>query len=159
MMKSTDQSRRSLLQSAVGLAIAGIAVAGGLAAPIRALAASGRQAFEDKDLPRVLADIDAQSAIPTSDVIIRAPEIAENGAVVPIDITSNIPDTESISIVAEKNPFPLTAEFRFENGAEPYVSTRIKLGQTSTVRALVKSRGKTYVATRLVKVTIGGCGG
>jgi sulfur-oxidizing protein SoxY len=92
------------------------------------------------------------------DIAITAPDIAENGAVVPIAITSRIPNTESISIVAEKNPFPLTATFDVSNGAEPYASVRIKMGQTSNVRAIVKADGKFYTTAKEVKVTVGGCG-
>ncbi|MGZ8198308.1 MAG: thiosulfate oxidation carrier protein SoxY, partial [Burkholderiales bacterium] len=86
------------------------------------------------------------------------PDIAENGAVVPVAITSKIPNTQSISILAEKNPFPLAATFDLANGADPYASVRLKLGQTSNVRAIVKADGKFYTAVKEVKVTVGGCG-
>jgi sulfur-oxidizing protein SoxY len=87
------------------------------------------------------------------------PEIAENGAQVPVTVLSKIPNTQSISIVIDKNPFPLSSTFEFSNGAETYVSTRLKMGQTSNVIALVKADGKSFTATKEVKVTIGGCGG
>ena len=77
---------------------------------------------------------------------------------VPVAITSKIPNTQSISIIAEKNPFPLASTFDISNGAESYVSTRLKLGETSNVRAVVKADGKFYTAVKEVKVTIGGCG-
>ena len=103
--------------------------------------------------------VGAASAQESKDIQIKAPDIAENGAVVPVEVISRIPNTQSIAIVAEKNPFPLVASFAFAAGAEGYASTRIKLGQTSNVRALVKTAdGKFYAASKEVKVTIGGCG-
>jgi len=92
-------------------------------------------------------------------VKIKAPDIAENGAVVPITVSSTLPDIESISIIAAKNPSPLAASFQLSSMSEGYVSTRIKMGKTSNVIAVVKSGGKLYSATQEVKVTIGGCGG
>ena len=77
---------------------------------------------------------------------------------VPIAVTSKIPGTQQISIVAEKNPFPRAATFDVANGGEGYVSTRIKMGETSNLRVVVRARGKHFVATREIKVTIGGCG-
>ena len=77
----------------------------------------------------------------------------------PVTVTSKIPNTQSISIVVDKNPFPLSSTFEFSNGAESYVSTRLKMGQTSNVIAVIKADGKFYTATKEVKVTIGGCGG
>jgi sulfur-oxidizing protein SoxY len=96
--------------------------------------------------------------VDSKEIAITAPDIAENGAVVPIAVTSRIPNTQSISIIAEKNPFPLAATFDLANGAEPYASVRIKMGQTSNVRAVIKADGKFYTAAKEVKVTVGGCG-
>jgi sulfur-oxidizing protein SoxY len=93
------------------------------------------------------------------DISVKAPDIAENGAVVPVEITSNIAGTESITIIGEKNALPMIAQFDLSNGAQGYVSTRIKMGNTSNVRAVVKAGGKMYTAAKEVKVTIGGCGG
>jgi sulfur-oxidizing protein SoxY len=117
-----------------------------------------KTAFESKALNDALKGLGGASAAESRDIIITAPDIAENGAVVPVAITSKIPNTQSISILAEKNPFPLAATFDVANGAEPYASVRIKLGQTSHVRALVKADGKFYTASKEVKVTVGGCG-
>jgi len=86
-------------------------------------------------------------------------QIAENGAVVPVEITCSIPGTTSMAIFVEKNPTPMVAQFDFMAGAESYISTRIKMGQTSLVRVAVKAGDKTYSASKEVKVTIGGCGG
>lgn len=98
-------------------------------------------------------------AAASGDIQVKAPDIAENGAVVPVEITSNIPGTSGIAILAEKNGFPLIADFKLMNGAEGYVSTRVKMGATSNVMAMVTAGGKTYKAHKEVKVTIGGCGG
>ena len=92
-------------------------------------------------------------------MLIEAPEIAENGAVVPIEITSNIPGTKSIAVVVDKNPFPLIGQFQFGEGAVPFVKLNIKMGETSEVRAIAQAGGKSYAAVKEIKVTIGGCGG
>jgi len=78
---------------------------------------------------------------------------------VPIAIASKIPNTESIAILVEKNPNALAAQFDIPSGTEPNVGTRVKMGQSSNVFAVVKAGGKYYVATKEVKVTLGGCGG
>jgi sulfur-oxidizing protein SoxY len=115
-------------------------------------------AFEAKAVADALKNLGAVNLIETNDIVITAPDIAENGAVVPVAVSSKIPNTQSISVLAEKNPFPLVATFDVANGSEGYVSTRLKMGQTSNVRAVVKADGKYYTAIKEVKVTIGGCG-
>jgi sulfur-oxidizing protein SoxY len=90
---------------------------------------------------------------------VNTPDIAENGAVVPFTIQSKVPKTESIAILVEKNPSILAASFNIPEGTEPWVNTRVKMGQTSNVIALVKADGKYYYASKEVKVTLGGCGG
>ena len=114
--------------------------------------------FESKSLADVMKSLGATGAAESKDIVITAPDIAENGAVVPIAITSKLPRTQQISIVAEKNPFPLAATFDVSAGGEGYVSARIKMGQTSDVWAVVKADGKYYTARKEVKITVGGCG-
>src|SRR5215216_4787769 len=122
-------------------------------------AAWNKPGFEAKAASDALKNLGATNLIESKDISITAPDIAENGAVVPVAVTSKIPNTESISIICEKNPFPLAATFDIANGAEPYASVRIKLGQTSHVRAIVKAAdGRFYTAAKEVKVTVGGCG-
>ena len=87
------------------------------------------------------------------------PDIAENGALVPVTVTSSIPNTESIAILVDKNPNTLAANFTILPGMDPFISTRVKMGQTSDVYALVKADGRYYYAKKEIKVTIGGCGG
>jgi sulfur-oxidizing protein SoxY len=151
-----NNGRRLFLKGAAG---AGSLAAAGLLEPASLNAATwNKQSFEAKALADAVKNLGAANMSESRDIAITAPDIAENGAVVPIAITSRIPNTESISIIAEKNPFPLAATFDVTNGAEPYASVRIKMGQTSNVRVIVKADGKFYTATKEVKVTVGGCG-
>ena len=132
----------------------------GLWEPVRAFAAEwNKSGFDSKVIADALRSIGATTSTESTDILIKAPEIAENGAVVPVEVTSRIPNTEFIAILAEKNPFPLIGTFNLLNGAEGFVSTRVKLGQTSQVKVIVKADGKIYSASKEVKVTIGGCGG
>ncbi len=151
-----NDSRRSFLALAGG---AGALAAAGLLRPDAAAAAAwNKQGFEAKAYSDAVKGLGASGLIESKDITITAPDIAENGAVVPVAITSKIPNTQSISILAEKNPFPLAATFDVSNGIEPYASLRLKLGQTSNVRAIVKADGKFYTSVKEVKVTVGGCG-
>ena len=92
-------------------------------------------------------------------VKLKAPDIAENGAVVPVTVSSTMDNVDAISIVAEANATALTSTYQLPAGTEAFVSTRIKMGKTSNVIAVVKADGKLYSSTKEVKVTIGGCGG
>lgn len=155
-----NSMRRNLLKGAGGAGIVSIAIAAGILKPSAAHAATWNKAgFESKDLAGAMNAIGAGAASPSSDISVKAPDIAENGAVVPVEIVSSIAGTESIAIIGEKNALPLIAVFNMMNGAEGYVSTRIKMGATSNVVAVVKAEGKTFKAHKEVKVTIGGCGG
>ena len=152
-MKAT---RRTFLKLA---AAAGTVAAAGLVWTREVWAqAWNKTGFEAKGVADVMRSLGASNAADSKEIVITAPDIAENGAVVPVAVASRIPNTESISIVSEKNPFPLAATFEVANGGEPYVSTRIKMGETSNVRAVVKAGGRFYTAVKEVKVTIGGCG-
>ena len=147
------RSRRHMILGLVAALVSGVV-------PLRALAAAWNKiAFDAHALPEVLKAIGASSVVESDKIELRAPEIAENGAIVPVEITSRIPGTESIYIIADKNPQPLVAEFDFTGATDPFISTRIKMGETSKVRVIVKAGGKFYATTRDVKVTIGGCGG
>jgi sulfur-oxidizing protein SoxY len=148
--------RRTLLKTSLAASL----VAGtGMLIPGRVLAAYPKAAFENKDSAGALADIHGMSDYSESgDVNIKAPEIAENGAVVPIQVTSTIANTEAISIIVSGNPTPMLASFNM-HGSEGFVSTRIKMGKTSDVLAVVKAGGSLHAARQEVKVTIGGCGG
>ena len=149
--------RRSLLK--IFTATATLAATGMLDVRAALAAAWNKAGFESKTSADALKSLGVTNAAVSKDVQITAPEIAENGAQVPITVLSKIPNTQSISIVIDKNPFPLSSTFDFSNGADSYVSTRLKMGQTSNIVALVKADGKFFTATKEVKVTIGGCGG
>jgi sulfur-oxidizing protein SoxY len=152
-------TRRSVLKGVCAVGALATAVAAGLLSPARALAAWNKGAFEAKSAAEAMKALGISNAMDSKDIQIRAPEIAENGAVVPIDITSDIPGTTSISVFIEKNPFPYTGTFDFSQGAVPYVHLRVKMGESSPVRVVVAAGGKFYTAAQEVKVTIGGCGG
>jgi sulfur-oxidizing protein SoxY len=151
--------RRNFLKLTGGTGALAVAWAAGLIASGQARAATWNKAgFEAKALADVMKSLGATGATESKDIIITAPDIAENGAVVPVAVTSKLPGTQQISIVAEKNPFPLAATFDVSGGGEGYVSARIKMGQTSNVWAVVKADGKYYTAKKEVKITVGGCG-
>jgi len=155
-----NSKRRTFLKTAGGASSIAIAAAAGLIKPTEVLAVEwNKAAFEAKGVPDALKAVGAAGAADSKDILIKAPDIAENGAVVPIEVTSKIAGTSAIMLMVEKNPSPLTANFDLAHGAEGYVSTRIKMGQTSNVRAVVKAGGRSYTAIKEVKVTIGGCGG
>ena len=151
--------RRTVLIRAGAASAVGVAVMAGLLKPGVALADWNKAGFEAKDVNGALSAIGGSGAAASGDVSVKAPDIAENGAVVPVEITSNIAGTDAIAIIGEKNALPLIADFKLMNGAQGFVSTRIKMGSTSNVTAIVKAGGKVYKASKEVKVTIGGCGG
>ena len=150
-----NHTRRSVLQTTGAL---GTLVALGLITEKQALAQSGRAGFEAKTLADALKAVGGTPAS-NAQVNLQAPDIAENGAVVPVGVTSNIPNTTEIWLLVEKNPFPLAAGFTIPAGTEPSVQTRVKMGQSSNVIAVVKADGKLFSATKETKVTLGGCGG
>jgi sulfur-oxidizing protein SoxY len=151
--------RRNVLKGAASAGTVAVAVAAGLLKPTMAVAGAPRSAFEAKNVGDALKGMGAPAPTDSKDIAIKAPDIAENGAVVPVEVTSTIVGTTIIAIIAEKNATPLVAHFELMNGAQGFISTRIKMGQTSLVRAVVIANGKTYTSAKEVKVTIGGCGG
>ena len=157
---STEMKRRIFLKRSLTAGAVGVAASTGLLAPQQILAAWNKAAFEAKAVPDALTALLGSSTTEASEAIkIKAPDIAENGAVVPITVETTLPDVESISIIASENPSPLVANFNLGKNAEGFVSTRIKMGKTGDVIGVVKSGGKLYSAKKGVKVTIGGCGG
>lgn len=153
----TNAARRKML--GLGLATLGSAALG-LLTPLMAIAGQrNRAAFDAKGPADAMKALGADAAVSSSDITLKIADVADNGAVVPVTVSSSIPGADYIAIVVDKNPFPLTAEFELSHGAEAYVSTRIKMGQTSPVRAIVRAGGKTYTTVKEVKVAAGGCGG
>ena len=145
-------NRRKLLK--------GLALLSGLAIlPLRVFA-DMRAAFKAESPDIALKELFGATPIVQSDAIkLKIPDIAENGAVVPVSISTDIVGVESISIFIDQNPNPLSASFTIGEGVFADISTRVKMGKSSHVRAMVKTSDKIYTVAKEVKVTIGGCGG
>ena len=152
-------NRRTLLKRTLAVSAVSVAASAGLLAPGQVLAAYPKAAFEAKDSASALSAVAGSGSYEHSDDIkIKAPDIAENGSVVPVTVSSGLSDIESITLFSESNGSPLVASFNL-NGSQAYISTRIKMGKTGNVLAVVKSGGKLFANKKEVKVTIGGCGG
>lgn len=150
--------RRTFLKGV--LATGGAMALGTTVLPPAVMAYWPEKAFEAKTVEKALeALFKSDDVEETDDITIEAPDIAENGSVVPVKVTANLPKVESITIIAEKNTVPLAAHFKLADNAESYIKTKIKMGETSNVVAVVKADDKLYVARRAVEITIGGCGG
>jgi sulfur-oxidizing protein SoxY len=154
-----DRNRREFIRAG---GVLGLMVAAGLMTAEQAQAqqaAWNKAAFDTKSVDDTVKALGGASAAQSGDIAITAPDIAENGAVVPVGVTSKIPNTQAIYILVEKNPNTLAAGFAIPAGTEANIATRIKMGQTSNVYAVVKADNKFYTASKEVKVTLGGCGG
>lgn len=152
--------RRTFLQGTMAGGMLGVAASAGMLTPKTVLAAWPQASFDAKTVDDALNGLySTASHAKSGDIKIKAPDIAENGAVVPITISTGMSNVESIAILIEKNPAPLAASFDLQSNTQGFVSTRVKMGKTSPVMAVVKAGGKLHSATKSVKVTIGGCGG
>ncbi len=154
--------RRDVLKAGGGVSLLALVAAAGWLKPGEALAqdAWNKAAFEAKTMDETMKALGGGAPAQSPGIaFVSTPDIAENGAVVPIGITSSIPKTEQIAVLVEKNPNMLAASFDLPAGTEPAITTRVKMGQSSNVYALVKADGKYYVAQKEIKVTLGGCGG
>jgi len=154
-----SMKRRTFLKNTFATGVLGVAVGTGLLKPGEVLAAWPESAFSAKSLDEALGALNAGGAADSGKINIKAPDIAENGAVVPITVSTDISGVEKISVLVEQNPQPLAASFDLTSKCDGFISTRIKMGKTSDVIAIVQAGGKTYKAKKTVKVTIGGCGG
>jgi sulfur-oxidizing protein SoxY len=152
--------RRTFLKGTLATSMVGVAVSAGMLTPRAVLAAWPESSFAAKKVDdAVNALFGSPNHSASGDIKIKAPDIAENGAVVPITISTKMSNVEAISVLVAENPQPLCANFTLAPNAEGFVSTRIKMGKTSDVVAVVKSGGKLFSGAKTVKVTIGGCGG
>lgn len=141
------------------LSILAGAAASVLMLPINALAAAwNKAAFEAAKLEDATKNLAINGEIPSKDIEIIAPDLAENGAIVQIEITSRITNTEAMSVLVEHNPTALIGNFMFSNGALPYLVTRIKMAETSDVKIIVKAGDKYYTNSKTVEVLENGCG-
>ncbi|MCK6395822.1 thiosulfate oxidation carrier protein SoxY [Zoogloea sp.] len=154
-----NMQRREALKAGGGLGLFGLLAAAGLITPGQARAEWNKSAFDAKSIEDTLKALGATGAENSTDIQITAPDIAENGAVVPVGVVSALAGVEAIAILIEKNPNPLAASFMLPAGTEASVQTRVKMGQTSDVLAVVKVGGKFIMTKKEIKVTLGGCGG
>ena len=154
-------TRRLILQGAATVALVGLGnIPFGLA-PVFAAANDKypEDAFKQKSDADAIKSLYGKAAEPSDKVKLDAPEIAENGAVVPISVSTTLADVTSISFLVSENPNALVASYKIPSGTVPTVANRIKMAKTSNVIAIVEAGGKLYSATKEVKVTLGGCGG
>ena len=154
---SRELNRRAVLSrsAAVALLLAGAGVL-----PARAQGAYSKAAFEAKNVDDVIKGLGIAKPVESKDIVLTAPDIAENGAVVPIAASSNLPGIKRIAFLVDKNPTTLAGLFDFTEFVETNISTRIKMQQTSNVIAVaITGDGKVLFAQKEVKVTLGGCGG
>lgn len=151
--------RRLLLKGSLAAGTIGAAVSAGLLTPGTVLAAWNKRAFEAKSVDAALKASGLDNGANSGDIKIKAPDIAENGAVVPITVSTKMAGVESVAIMAAGNNQPLASTYKLGKGADAYVSTRIKMAKTGSVIAVCKAGGKVFTNKKEVKVTIGGCGG
>lgn len=150
-----NNTRRTVIKTTSAF---GSLIALGLVTQQQAMAAVDRASFDVKTLADAFK---ALGGAPTASdkVSVIAPDIAENGAVVPVGASSSLPNTTEMFLIVEKNPTPLAVGFEIPAGTEASVQTRLKMGQSTDVYAVVKADGKLYMAKKETKVTLGGCGG
>jgi sulfur-oxidizing protein SoxY len=153
-------TRRLIIKGVSAVALVGLGHA--TLGPWPALAANDKypeDAFKQKNAAEAIKALYGRDHEASDKVKLDAPEIAENGGVVPISVTTTLSDVTSISFVVSENPFALAASYKIPEGTVPAVANRLKMAKTSNVTALVEAGGKLYSATKEVKVTVGGCGG
>lgn len=154
--------RRDFMRKSSGAVALGLAASAGLVPAVsraQAGASWNKAAFEAKSLNDVVKAMGGAAPTESKDVVLAAPEIAENGSVVRIGAQSNLPGTTSIAFVVEKNPNALAAVFDIPEGTDANVATNVKMGQSSHVYAVARVGDKFFYSAKEVKVTLGGCGG
>ena len=158
-LDSPDRMRRTVIKAllvGVGLGLTGLQRMARAAADVSLWP---KDAFTQKTEAEAIKALYGKDATLSDQVKLDAPEIAENGAVVPISVSSGLANITSIAILVPENPFPLAAYYKIPAGTSGTVSNRLKMAKTSKVIALVEADGKIYSANKEVKVTVGGCGG
>jgi len=157
-----NENRRAVLKASSSLTVLGLAVSAGLINPRDVFAAApgyNEKAFQAKNLDELMKALGGKAPKESNAITVVAPDIAENGAVVPVGATSTLPNTTEVALLVSNNPSMLSAHFVLPAGTDAKVNTRVKMGRTSDVYALVKADGQYYFAKKEVKVTLGGCGG
>ena len=154
-------TRRLILKGAGSVALAGLGIISFRPAP--ALAAANdrypEDAFKQKNEKEAIKLLYGRTAEPSDKIKLDAPEIAENGAVVPISVNTTLTDVTSVSFLVSENPNVLAAYYKIPPGTMPNLANRLKMAKTTNVTVIVEAGGKLYSATKEVKVTVGGCGG
>ena len=150
-------SRRTMIKGTVASGAIGITLASGLLAPQQLLAAWPESLFNKSNLNDVMSSLGIRDLSMTTDIIINAPDLAEDGAVVPVSISTTIPGVEKINLLVDKNPHPLVASFELSQKCRGYVSTRIKMKESSNIIVIVEANGNFYSNRKVVNVAIGGC--
>ncbi len=136
-----------------------LAVGAMVAIPLK-LWARNTEAFAAKNAEATLTSLLGDKPLVASgDIVLKVPDIAENGAVVPVTVSTTIADVRRISLIIDQNPNPLSASFKLLPGAIADISTRIKMGQSSNIRVIIETDTTAFFTSKNVKVTIGGCGG
>lgn len=154
-------TRRLILQGAASVALLGLGNLPFGTAPARAAANDKypEEAFKQKNEADAIKALYGKTAEPSDKVKLDAPEIAENGGVVPVSVTTSLDKVSSISFFVAENPNALAASYKIPDGTIPAVANRLKMAKTTKLTAIVEADGKLYSATKEVKVTVGGCGG
>lgn len=155
-----DTKRRFVLKATMAGTTLAVAAGANLLTPSTVFAAWPEKAFAAKKIDDAMDIITGKDRpVESKDITVVAPDIAENGAVVSVKVTTTLPKVESISVYVPVNAFPLSASYVLSSQMETSISGRIKMAKTADVVAIVKSNGKLYTAKKGVKVTLGGCGG
>ncbi|BBO01295.1 MULTISPECIES: thiosulfate oxidation carrier protein SoxY [Bradyrhizobium] len=154
-------TRRLILQGAASVALLGLGNLPFAATPARAAANDKypEEAFKQKNEADAIKALYGKTAEPSDKIKLDAPEIAENGGVVPVSVTTTLDKVTSISFFVTENPYALAASYKIADGTIPGVANRLKMAKTTKLVAIVEADGKLYSATKEVKVTVGGCGG
>jgi len=150
-----NTTRRQVIKTT---GVLGTLVSLGIITQAQAVAADARPGFATKSFADAIASLGGTPTT-SADISVNTPDIAENGAVVPVGAASKIPNTTDMWFFVEKNPYPLAASFSFPEGTDPEVKTRVKMGTSTQVTVVVKAGGELYAASKETKVTLGGCGG
>jgi sulfur-oxidizing protein SoxY len=155
---NTDMKRRLFLKASLAAGAVGVVAGAGLLTPRAVLAAWNEAAFQAEAIGDALKEgLGSEAMTDSTEVTIDAPDNPENGAVVPVAVTTTLSGVQSIALLVEKNVRPLCGVFHLGKRAKPEVSIRVKVGESADVIAVVKSGDKLYSARKAVKVTIGGC--
>ncbi len=152
-------SRRHFMQRLAQAGIAAAAASSALLSRLAFAAAEARPAFTATAMADAYKALGVGTPGESADIAFKAPDIAENGAAVPVEIESRIPGTRAIHVLVEKNPHVMSASFNFPAGTEPFVATRVKVAESSLIHAVITTDAGSFFAARLVKITLGGCGG